>query len=125
MVLNDLAVAGGTTSFIMTTDSMALQTKINEIATATSTTALDSCAITLNPKPVHPELVQMVATENGMKLSVPRMINADAGWSLNADGTVATLEGLLCRDAKAGRFTKITFEYGCVDLPPIPPPEPE
>jgi hypothetical protein len=34
------------------------------------------------------------------------------------------LTGRLCDDALAGRFEKVTFEYGCVDVPPLPPPPP-
>ncbi len=123
-VLNDLAVAGGTTMFFNTTDSMALQTQINMISTQTVTTQLNSCKIKLNPPPPAADKVVMVATEKGMMLSVPRDLGANAGWTINAAGTEVELTGLLCRDAKAGRFTKITFQYGCVDLPPIPPPTP-
>jgi hypothetical protein len=32
--------------------------------------------------------------------------------------------GQLCDDAMGGRFSEITFEYGCKDLPPLPPPPP-
>lgn len=126
-ILTDLAAAGGTTTFIKTTDSMVLQTEIAKIATDTVTTQLDSCVIKLDPPPPATDKVQMVATENGKELSVPRVINDDAGWSIVDDGktVTVTLEGLLCRDAKEGRFSKITFAYGCVDLPPIPPPKPE
>jgi hypothetical protein len=123
-VLNDLAVAGGTTQFFNTTDSMALQDQVAMIASQTVTMTLDSCNIKLDPPPEDPAKVVMVAVENGKKLSVPRDLGPNAGWTINSTGTQVELTGLLCRDAKAGRFTKITFEYGCVDLPPIPPPKP-
>ncbi len=124
MILNDLAVAGGTTQFFNTTDSQALQDQIAMIASETVTMQLDSCKIALDPPPPDADKVVMVAVENGKKLSVPRDLGPNAGWTINSTGTQVELTGLLCRDAKAGRFSKITFEYGCVDLPPIPPPKP-
>ena len=33
-----------------------------------------------------------------------------------------TLTGKLCDEAMGGRFQKVTFEYGCEDPPPLPPP---
>jgi hypothetical protein len=124
-ILTDIAIAGGTTNFITPTDSMVLQTEIAKIVTETVTSTLNSCVIELDPPPPSADKVQMVATENGKKMSVPRVLSDDAGWSITDDGSEVTLEGLLCRDAKAGRFSKISFKYGCVDLPPIEAPIPE
>jgi uncharacterized protein YegL len=123
-LLNTLAVAGGTTMFFNTTDSAVLQSQLEMITTQTITTTFDSCKIALDPPPPDPDMVVMIALENGMKLSVPRMLGADAGWTISADGTQVDLTGLLCRDAKEGRFTEITFEYGCPPPPPIEPPKP-
>lgn len=124
-LLTDLAVAGGTTDFYNTTDSATLQMQLAKITSETVSTKLDSCKIKLDPPPPSADKVVMVAEEKGQKLSVPRVINADAGWTINAAGTQVELTGLLCRDAQNGRFTKITLEYGCVNLPPIEPPRPQ
>jgi len=56
------------------------------------------------------------------KQRVPRDLSVDAGWTLSADGKQIEITGRLCEDAMNGRFTSITFEYGCVDVPPLKPP---
>jgi hypothetical protein len=53
------------------------------------------------------------------------MLGPNAGWTISVDGTQVEIFGQLCVDAKAGRFSAITFEYPCKDTPPppkLPPP---
>lgn len=64
------------------------------------------------------------ATNPGQGLDVDRQLSSDAGWTLSDDGARVELTGRLCEDALSGRFAKVTFEYGCVDVPPLPPPPP-
>ncbi|HEX7479383.1 MAG TPA: hypothetical protein VF331_16390 [Polyangiales bacterium] len=63
----------------------------------------------------------MVVTENGMDADMPKMLGNDAVWNLGADGATVNLTGPLCDAAKAGKYQKITFVYGCVQLPPPKP----
>jgi hypothetical protein len=55
---------------------------------------------------------------------VPRELSSDASWSISGDGSLVTLAGRLCDDATGGRFERLRFEFGCVDLPPLTPPPP-
>jgi hypothetical protein len=41
---------------------------------------------------------------------------------VSADGATVTLEGDLCTAAKAGTYERLRFDFGCVELPPAPPP---
>ncbi|HKU38749.1 MAG TPA: vWA domain-containing protein [Polyangiales bacterium] len=121
-LLNDVAVSGGTMQYILPDDPAQLEQKLKEVVSETVKTGFDSCAINLKPAADPVDKLQMVVEENGMRQKVSRMLSADAGWTISADGTHVELTGRLCEDARGGRFQSITFEYGCKDLPELPPP---
>jgi hypothetical protein len=123
-VLNDLAAAGGTGMYITPSDSAALEQKLRQIAMETVQSGFESCEITINPPAEVPDKLHLVVTENGVDLDVARDLSVDASWSITADGGLVTLEGRLCDDATAGRFQRLRFEFGCVELPPLEPPPP-
>jgi hypothetical protein len=121
-LLNQVAVSGGTMQYILPDDPAMLEAKLREVVNETVKMGFDSCSINLKPAADPVEKLQMVVEENGMRQKVARMLSADAGWTISADGTHVEITGKLCEDAKAGRFHSITFEYGCKDLPELPPP---
>jgi hypothetical protein len=123
-VLNDLAATGGTGNYITPSDAAALEQKLREIAMETVSSGFDSCEIALNPPAEVPEKLHLVVTENGQDLDVARDLAEDFSWSITGDGGMVTLQGRLCDDATAGRFQRLRFEFGCVDLPPLEPPPP-
>jgi hypothetical protein len=118
-ILDALATSGGTAPYLTPTNSMDLATKVGEIIS--STVGFDSCTIALNPKADLPDDLQMVVEEPTVmgQQQVPRDLGNGAGWSVTADGQTVELLGQVCEDAKTGRFTALTFQYGCIDLPPI------
>jgi hypothetical protein len=124
-LLNQLAMRGGTGSFIEPTDPAALQMRLEQIVSETISGGIASCTIPVDPAAPDPEKVFMVVTENGMQQSVPRELSEDASWTVSDAGDLITLEGTLCEDAENGRFENVNFEFGCVDLPPLPPQRPE
>jgi len=121
-LLNDVAVAGGTMSYITPDDPAVLEAKINEIVQSTVKMGFDSCTLTLDPPAAVPEKLHVVVEEPmvGEQL-IPRDLGGGSGWSINAAGDTVELLGQICEDAKAGRFTSIKFKYGCVEPPEIPP----
>lgn len=121
-LLNQLAAAGGTSTYIDPVDPAQLQMRLSTIFSSTIKVGFDSCTITLDPPPEAPEKLHLVATQGGVEQDVPRDLSKTAGWSINAAGDTVTLEGQLCEMAKDGKFEELSFKYGCVDLPPLPPP---
>jgi hypothetical protein len=121
-LLNQVAVSGGTMQYILPDDPAMLEAKLREVVSQTVKMGFDSCSINLKPAADPVDKLQMVVEENGTRSKVDRMLSADAGWSITPDGGHVEITGRLCDDAKAGRFQSITFEYGCKDLPPLPPP---
>jgi Mg-chelatase subunit ChlD len=121
-VLNNLAVAGGTQMYIPPTDPMALEAKVNEIVSSTVTSGIDSCTIDLVPPAEAPDKLHLVVTEAGVEEDVARTLSADASWDVSPDGATVTLSGTLCDAAKAGVYEHLRFDFGCVELPPAPPP---
>jgi hypothetical protein len=124
-VLNNLAAAGGTGTYISPDDPAALGAKIGEIVKTTVTKGIDSCTIALNPPAEAPEKLHLVVKEMGVEHDVPRQLSDTASWSVTADGATVTLEGDLCTDAQGGRFDTLTFQFGCVELPPLEPEKPD
>ena len=118
-VLDALAVPPDAAPYLTPTNSMELATKMAEIIS--STVGFNSCTITLNPKADQVEKLQMVVEEPAVmgQQQVPRDLGNGAGWSITPDGLTVELLGQVCEDAKSGRFTALTFQYGCIELPPI------
>jgi hypothetical protein len=114
-LLNAIAAAGGTTSYLSPGDPTALQAALAMIATDT----LDKCTITLNPPPTDPNEVYLVVTDptHPQGYEIMRSVDGGPGWTLSPDGTTATLDGSVCATAKAGGYTTINFVYGCPVLP--------
>jgi len=123
-VLTALAQAGGTMQYLTPLDAVQLQTELGTIFTQTISVGLDSCSINLSPPAEAPEKLHLVVTEGGQDKDVPRDLGQDASWDVTADGSTAELKGSLCEDAKTGRFSQVRFEFGCVDLPMLPPQPP-
>jgi hypothetical protein len=120
-LLSSIALNGGTTDFISPADSATLTNELSQIAANAITTGIDDCVITLEPPPEDPDQTFLVVAEasTGQRFDVPRDDGAGNGWTLNADATQATLTGAVCDEARQGRFSTVTFEFGCVELPPL------
>jgi len=132
-VLDQIAIAGGTAPancasncYLTPADGAALERSLAEVATTTvdrqTKISIDSCSFTLTPADgADPKDVHLIITETatGKVYEVPR--DASNGWSLSADQMSATLNGPICDAAKAGQFTHLEFQYGCVTVPPLPP----
>ena len=129
-VLTSLATAGGTMTYTSPNDATGLQNLLSQIVTSsvmtmtTTTTSFDSCMVTLPMQPPNPDDVHLVVTEAGVKQDVARDLGSGGGWTLSADGTEIVLQGLFCDYAKMGKYEKISVAFGCVSLPPLPPPQP-
>jgi hypothetical protein len=119
-ILTNLAVTGGTMTYITPTDSATLEMKLREIATETVQMGFETCTFELDPPAEVPDKLLMIVEENGMRQNVPHMAGPDAGWTISADGKMVDISGVLCDDATGGRFSSITFEFGCPDVPPPP-----
>jgi hypothetical protein len=117
--LNELAVAGGTNTFISPDDPTALQNEVSTIVTDTIKSGLKSCTINLQQN-TDADLanLHLIVVENGVEGEVLKTFGG-GGWNVSADGLVATLEGKLCDDAKNGRFESVRFDFGCVKVPVI------
>jgi len=120
--LNDVAAQGGTTQYILPDDPAALEAKLKEVVQETVKTTFKSCSINLTPAADPADGLQMVVVEasNRMKSQVPHMLTPTAGWTITADGKHVEITGDLCKDAMAGRFSAISFEYKCKDTPELP-----
>jgi hypothetical protein len=125
-VLNDVAQSGGTTEYILPDDPALLEAKLREVVAETIKAKFDSCSINLTPAADPADKLQMVVVEasSSEKSQVPHMLSPSASWSITPDGTRVEIEGDLCKDAMSGRFSSITFEYGCKELPPLKPMSP-
>lgn len=123
-ILDTLAQAGGTAPYLTPTDSAQLTTQMASIVSSTISVGFNSCSITINPPTAVPDELQLVVTENGMELGVAHDLGNGAGWTITPDGSLVELTGALCDDAKGGRFSKLEFKFGCVDIPQLPPPPP-
>jgi hypothetical protein len=113
-LLDAIAMAGGTTSYLSPADPAALQAALGQIASDT----IDQCTITLDPAPSDPSKVHLIVadaqTPGGYEVA---QVDKGDGWSLSADGTTATLLGAVCAKAKSGGYTSIDFIYGCPSGP--------
>jgi von Willebrand factor type A domain len=113
-LLDAIAAAGGTGTYLSPGDPTTLQTALAQIASDT----IDKCTVTLDPAPPDPSEVYLIVTDptHPQGYQIPRGDGGD-GWMLSADGTTATLEGAVCTTAKAGGYTTVQFVYGCPVLP--------
>jgi hypothetical protein len=132
-VLDEVAIAGGTAPqnctsncFLTPADGAALERSLAEVATTTverkTKISIDSCSFALTAADgADPDDVHLILTETatGKVYEVPR--DPANGWTLSADQKTATLNGSICDAAKAGEFTHLEFQYGCVTVPPLPP----
>lgn len=121
-LLNLLAVTGGTGQYIDPGDPANLETQLRSILLETVKTGIESCSISLTPPAEVPEKLRLVVTTNGDDQAVDRMLSDDASWDVSADGAVVTLAGRLCDEAKSGAYDSLRFDFGCEELPPLPPP---
>ncbi|MFZ5891398.1 MAG: vWA domain-containing protein [Myxococcota bacterium] len=132
-VLDRIAIAGGTAPAGCTSacyyypdNPGALEEALALVATRVVTTetrlSIEDCHFQLSPAAgSNPNDVHLLVTDaaSGQRFEVPR--DATNGWLLSADQSSATLMGSTCEAAKAGHFSTIAFEYGCVIAPPLPP----
>jgi hypothetical protein len=116
--LTELAVSGGTNTFFVPDEPAALQNKISTIVKKIAKKGLKTCTINLHPKQgADLANLHLIVDEGGVEKEVLRQFSGGGGWSVSADGTVATLEGALCNMAINGRFVSIRFDFGCVNAP--------
>jgi hypothetical protein len=121
-LLDDVAAAGGTMTYITPDDPMVLIDKLNEIVLSTVKMGFDSCTLSLDPPAQVVEKQQVIVNEPTVGDSyIPRDLGGGSGWSITSDGSTVELLGSICDDAKAGRFASVKFEYGCEEPPKIPP----
>jgi hypothetical protein len=123
-LLDGLAIAGGTMKHIPANDPVTLQTELAKIIGSSVSTNFDSCTLPIDKPPPNLDDVSLVVVENGKRLSVARDLGKSGGWTITADGTSIVLQGIFCDNAKAGQYDKISAVFGCVELPPLPPPDP-
>lgn len=123
-LLNSIASAGGTDTYIDPKDPQELETKLGTVVSSTVKTGFDSCSFTLDPKAEVPDKLHLVIKYMGMESDVPHDWSMDATWTVNSDGSQVDLNGQLCDMAKDGTIESLRFVYGCVDVPPPPPPPP-
>jgi hypothetical protein len=126
-VLNGVALAGGTNQHISAADPMALQTELAKIIGESVTTSFNSCSIGLPMEPPDLDKVVLVVNEGGTEQSVARDLGTGGGWTLTGEGDEMQiiLQGELCNQARLGTYSEISVVFGCVDLPPLPPPMPD
>jgi len=122
--LDALATAGGTMQHLTPSDSRTLRHQLANILTESVTSALPSCSIPLTPPAPNPMDVHVVVTEQGERKDAARDLGKGGGWMIKDDGSQIDLFGPFCDQGIAGAYTRISIEYGCLDLPPLPPPPP-
>lgn len=121
-LLNSIAAAGGTDQYIDPKDPTELESKLRTVIQSTVKEGFDSCTFHLDPKAEVPDKLHLVITQLGVDLEIPHDWSKDATWSVNPDGTQVDLQGQLCDMAKDGSIEALRFVFGCVTVPPAPPP---
>lgn len=119
-LLDQIAMSGGTMNYITPDDPMTLANVLKMVIEEQVSMGFKECALDLTPPANPPEKLQLVVTEKGTDENVPHDLPM-GGWTVTPDGIHVELTGSLCDDAKGGRFETVKFEYGCKDLPPLPP----
>jgi len=122
--LDALATAGGTMTHLTPSDARTLRHQLANILSESVTSALPSCSVPLDPPAPNPDDVHVVVTEGGERKDAARDLGKGGGWSISSDGTQIDLVGSFCDQGLAGAYSRISIEYGCLDLPPLPPPPP-
>jgi hypothetical protein len=120
-ILDQVAQSGGTMQYILPDDPTQLEMKLREVVQETVRTGFNSCSINLTPAADLPDELLMLVEENGLTQQVPRDAGGSSGWTISPDGAQVEIVGKLCEDAMGGRFSAITFEYACPNVPPPPP----
>ncbi len=130
-VLDAIAKAGGTapqgcvsSCFLSPANPTDLQTVLANIASTTvstrTVTTLRNCQFTLDPQDgANPTDVHLIVTSatDGQRYEIPQQ--STNGWTLSADHRTGSLQGKVCEDAINGKFTDLTFQYGCVVAPSL------
>ncbi len=125
LVLNQLAMTGGTGTYLTPSDSAALEAALDRIVIETISVGFDSCFINLSPPAEVPEKLHLVVTQRGTESDVPHEYDTgEAAWTVSDDGAAVELLGNTCAAATSGAYESIRFEFGCVELPPASPPPP-
>lgn len=123
-ILDNIAMSGGTMGYITPNDPAQLATTLKQVVEEQVTRTFASCSMKLNPAAEFPDQLRLFVTRAGKREEPERMGMDGSGWSVSSDGKKAKLTGQLCKDAEAGLFDSVTFEYGCYRKPPPPPPPP-
>ena len=123
-LLNELAVAGGTTQYIPADDPASLQAEMAKIIGENVTTNFDSCTIPLDEQPPSLDKLNLLVVKDGMENSVDRDLGASGGWTVDAAGENIILQGTFCELAKMGEYDEISVVFGCTEAPPLEPPPP-
>lgn len=121
--LNAIAVAGGTHAYVTPDDPAMLTDQLRMLVEQQVSTGFDSCSLDLTPRAPMPDQVQLIVEEQGMagvQEQVPHDLGVAGGWTIDADGANVKLFGAVCDAARSGKFARLTFEFGCVDVPTIP-----
>jgi hypothetical protein len=123
-ILDGVAQAGGTDQHIPANDPAALQAEIASIVEDSVLTGFP-CEINVDPPPENPDDVRLVVTENGTEFAVDQNIGGMQAWTINADGTHIMFHGDFCAAVMSGAYENVAVRFGCVSLPPLPPPKPD
>lgn len=122
--LNDIAVNGGSGMYLTPDDPTMLADQLKQLIQQQVSSGFDSCSIDLMPPTATPDKLQLIVEEQGMAgvlESVPRDLGSAGGWKIDDKGSHVELVGSLCDAAMSGKFSRLTFEFGCKDVPPIMP----
>jgi hypothetical protein len=115
-VVQTIATAGGTNQVFFPSDGAQLQQQLSQVASTVVKRSLNSCAIKFDQTP--PDLTKVVLVVTDTSTGGKFVVNQGPdGWTLAADGSEATLQGATCSDATNGRFSTVSFAFGCVDAP--------
>jgi hypothetical protein len=114
--LKGIADAGGTKQLFTPDDSTALTKELGRILGKIVKPTLKSCDIQFNEVPERLDEIVLVVTETetGERF---RVLPSEQGWQPQADNAGAKLLGSTCQDALNGRFSDVSFEFGCGEIP--------
>jgi hypothetical protein len=110
--LTGIAAAGGTTDYVLPSDATVLSQLFSNITSKIVKRTFNSCAVSLDQTPPGDVFLVVTDAQSGQDF---RVNQGSDGWTL--DGTKATLNGATCSDALAGRFSNLSFVFGCREIP--------